>query len=76
MPICLPCQPEHTVNQCEDTVHTRTGTARRCCCQHQPRIAANTGQPSPGPECEIPTELRKTAPTFGNTGHTGASGLA
>lgn len=68
MPICVPCQPEHTADQCEDTAHARTGVGRRCYCQHKPRTTASTGQPTPGPECEIPTEVHTTVPTVGVPG--------
>lgn len=57
MPICAPCQPVHTAEDCEDVVHGRDGVQRRCYCQHKPRTAAAGGQPTPGPECQIPTEV-------------------
>lgn len=72
MPICAPCRPAHTAAQCDDVVHARTGTARRCSCQHKPRtLTAPIGQPTPGPECEIPTERADPGPSVGAPGHTG-----
>lgn len=70
MPICTPCHPEHTAAQCEDTLHDRTGVGRRCYCQHKPRTTTPTGQATPSPECEIPTDVAATIPTVGVGGHT------
>lgn len=72
MPICQPCHPTHTPQACDDAAHGRTGTARRCYCQHKPRTGARpTGQPTPGPECEIPTDPRESGPSVGGPRHTG-----
>jgi hypothetical protein len=58
VPICEPCHPRHTAQQCEDTTAGRTGVERRCYCQHTPRTTT--------------TEAR-IAPTAGSPEHPGGT---